>query len=272
MMIDGEGHAARAITSGYVLMLIFGLLMLSATAPTALAEERVRGSLDVLLTTPLSTRSIVIAKWWGTYRSVLVLALMPLYVSVFLACSVPDIPVWAANMKFGRSLVPLTFEDRVFAVLFSQADFLASCAMIVSLGLALATWVRRLGRAVAWSVTAFLAAGLGWVFLIEALSRQFFEWSERHLWLRESVSSFSPIGGPIHPIELLVNIQFHERGPVWLGTGVVIVIKAAIAGSLLWLTIKTFDRCMGRMPDSDSRAPAPEPAVSKWWVFRVCRA
>ena len=35
MMIDGEGQAARGITSGYVLMLIFGLLMLSATAPTA---------------------------------------------------------------------------------------------------------------------------------------------------------------------------------------------------------------------------------------------
>ena len=212
-----------------------------------------RGSLDVLLTTPLSTRSIVIAKWWGTYRSVLVLALMPLYAAVFLACSVPDIPVWAANMKFGRPLVPLTFRDRVLAVLFSQADFLASCAMIVSLGLALATWVRRLGRAVALSVTAFLAAGLGWVFLIEVLFRPLFQWSEKYLWLRQSVSSLSPIGGPLHPIEMLLNIQFHERGLVWLGTGVVIVIKAAIALALLWLTIKTFDRCMGRMPESGSR-------------------
>jgi ABC-type transport system involved in multi-copper enzyme maturation permease subunit len=268
MMIHGEGQAAHTVTSGYVLMLVFGLLMLSATAPTALAEERVRGSLDVLLTTPLSTRSIVIGKWWGTYRSVLFLTLMPLYVAVFLACSVPDTPVWAANIKFGRPLVPLTVRDRILAVLFSQADFLASCAMIVSLGLALATWVRRIGRAIALSVTAFLVVGLGWIFLVEILFRQFasvqtFGRWEKYGWLRESVSSFSPIAGPMRPTDMLVNVELHERGLIWLGTGVVIVIKAAIALALLWLTIKTFDRCMGRMPESGSRARAPEPGASE---------
>ena len=42
-----------------------GLLLLSVSAATSLAEERQRGSLDVLLATPLSTRSIVLGKWWG---------------------------------------------------------------------------------------------------------------------------------------------------------------------------------------------------------------
>ena len=46
-----------------------GLLLLSVTAATALAEERVRGGLDVLLTTPLTTAEIVWGKWWGTYRA-----------------------------------------------------------------------------------------------------------------------------------------------------------------------------------------------------------
>ena len=32
-----------------------GLLLLSITAPTALAEERIRGSLDVLMATPLES-------------------------------------------------------------------------------------------------------------------------------------------------------------------------------------------------------------------------
>ena len=45
-----------------------GLLLLSVSAATSLAEERVRGSLDVLLSTPLSTRSILAGKWWGTFR------------------------------------------------------------------------------------------------------------------------------------------------------------------------------------------------------------
>src|SRR5262249_24948934 len=41
-----------------------GLLLLSVAAATSLGEERQRGSLDVLLVTPLSTRSIVLGKWW----------------------------------------------------------------------------------------------------------------------------------------------------------------------------------------------------------------
>jgi ABC-type transport system involved in multi-copper enzyme maturation permease subunit len=266
MIADGEGQPARAISSGYVLMLVFGLLMLSATAPTALAEERVRGSLDVLLATPLSTRSIVVAKWWGTYRSVLFLMLMPLYVAVFLAASVLDIPVFAANIKFGRALVPLTPWDRILAVLFAQADFLASGAMIVSLGLALATWVRRLGRAVALSVIGFFVFGLGWVFLIEILFLNFgnpqtSNWFDKYGWLRDSASSFSPIAGPLRPIEMLLNIEFRPRRLIWVGTGVVILIKAAIAGSLLWLTIKTFDRCMGRVSESAVPALVRKPVV-----------
>src|SRR5262249_51486325 len=54
-----------------------GMLMLSIFAAASLAEERVAGSLDVLLATPLSTRSIVWAKWWGTFRAVPVLAVPP---------------------------------------------------------------------------------------------------------------------------------------------------------------------------------------------------
>ena len=46
-----------------------GLLLLSVGAATSLAEERVRGSLDVLLSTPMSTRSILAGKWWGSFRA-----------------------------------------------------------------------------------------------------------------------------------------------------------------------------------------------------------
>ena len=54
-----------------------GLLLLSVSAATSLAEERVRGSLDVLMTTPLSTRQIVLGKWLGTFRLVPLLAVLP---------------------------------------------------------------------------------------------------------------------------------------------------------------------------------------------------
>jgi hypothetical protein len=40
-----------------------------------------------------------------------------------------------------------------------------------------------------------------------------------------------------------------------------IAIKAAIAVLLLWLAIKTFDRCLGRVPESRSRARDRKPEV-----------
>ncbi len=53
-----------------VLQSVLGLMLLSVQAPTALGEERVRGSLDVLMAAPISTRAIVWGKWMGTYRVV----------------------------------------------------------------------------------------------------------------------------------------------------------------------------------------------------------
>jgi ABC-type transport system involved in multi-copper enzyme maturation permease subunit len=267
-MIDSQGQPSRGVTSGYVLMLIFGLLMLSATAPTSLAEERVRGSLDVLLATPLSTRSIVIAKWWGTYRQVLVLLIMPLYVAVFLAVSVPDVPAWAVKITIPNVPQPLTDRDRVLAVVYCLADFLASGALLVSLGLALATWVRQLGRAVVLSVIAFFVLAIGWSLLVEfayyqVVRAQSLEAFNKYSWLRDTASSFSPLAGPMRPIDTLMGVEYRERSLIWIGTGIVILIKAAIAGLLLWLTIKTFDRCLGRVPGATYQIRGPQPLMSK---------
>ena len=54
-----------------------GLLLLGVTAATSLAEERARGSLDLLLSTPLSTRQIVMGKWLGVIRKAPLLAILP---------------------------------------------------------------------------------------------------------------------------------------------------------------------------------------------------
>ena len=78
------GHAVSAEPAGLIvgvcgmiLQLIFGLLMLSAVAPMSMAEERQRGSLDLLAATTLSTPTIVLGKWLGTLRLVLLLAIGP---------------------------------------------------------------------------------------------------------------------------------------------------------------------------------------------------
>ena len=84
-MIDGSrrGRELGAVISG--LQVAAGLLLLSVSAATSLAEERQRGSLDVLLATPLSTRSIVLGKWWGAFRGVPPLLVLPVLIAAALA-------------------------------------------------------------------------------------------------------------------------------------------------------------------------------------------
>ena len=64
-----------------------GLLLMSVNAATSLAEERVRGSLDVLLSTPLSSRLILAGKWWGTFRQIVRVLIWPAMVAGLLVAS-----------------------------------------------------------------------------------------------------------------------------------------------------------------------------------------
>jgi ABC-type transport system involved in multi-copper enzyme maturation permease subunit len=256
---DGLGSLQFA----FMLNLLFGFLMLSATAPTVLAEERVRGSLDVLLTTPLSTTSIVVAKWWGIYRGVLILTLLPLGVGALFAFAPPAAPICPPGAKFPKPPVPLAAWERTLSVTLCALDCLASGAVLVSIGFILATWVRRLGRAVALSVILYFLLGIGLPVLADMLFPIFIRsqwtsrgaaWVDQHRWIMDCAASFSPCAGPIRPVRALDQYAFEPRGWVWRGIGLMILIKAAIAGFLLWIAIKTFDRCLGRVPETSTRA------------------
>ncbi len=108
-----------------------GLLLLSVSAATSLAEERARASLDILLCTPLSTFSILVGKWWGAFRLA------------------PHVIFWPAVLA---GLLVLK-GGSLLAYFLLLALVVAYSAVIASLGLALATWISRLGRAVAICVT-----------------------------------------------------------------------------------------------------------------------
>jgi len=270
LISNGERNGPNALTSAFLIQLVFGLLILSATAPTALAEERVRGSLDVLMVTPVSSRSIVEAKWWGAYRMVLLLMPLPFFTTIFFAATMPDIPSWANNRAFAQTPVPLTVADRLAAIALEPADFLASGAIIVSLGVALATWVRRLGRAVAASVIIFFVIGIGWPILVETLFFRIvrsmsnsLDWQSRNRWLMNCLVATSPIVGPLSPIQVLEQFAFEDRTRAWVGLFVVVALKAAVAAGLFWLTCRTFDRCLGRVREvrptgAGARSEAPE--------------
>jgi hypothetical protein len=198
---------------------------------------------------------------------VLVLAVLPLYTSVIFAGISPDRPSWTLRAGVQMpDVVPLAAWERVLSPTFCAADFLASGAMIVSLGVALATWVRRLGRAIAVSVVAYFLTGIGWLFLLETIlsyfrSYQPNDWVQRNRWLTQCLMSLSPIAGGLGPIEALEMFWNEHRERYWVGLSVVILIKVAAAGLLLWLSVRTFDRFLGRVPESPPPAREEKPVV-----------
>lgn len=206
-----------------------GLLLLSISAVTSLAEERQRGGLDVLLATPLSTRSIVLGKWWGAFRGVPPLTVLPVLIAAAMATHT------------GFALGPVLIGVLVVAY----------GAAITSLGLALATWLPRMDRAIG------LAAGLYVVVLIAAVpvgmnlfgnvpggSGDGFAAASPFWGVGFSSALFGGNAGPGHEI---------GRHAGWLVLW--IVGYGLVAFGLLLATLKTFNRCLGRIDD-----PSPDEA------------
>ena len=126
--VYGDIHVVAAHVNAW--QVAIGLLLLSVSAATTLAEERDRGSLEVIMATPLTTREIVWGKWWGTFAMVPRLAILPIWVAA------------------GSAMV----SDGGVGVILMIGLILAYAAAITSAGLALATWVPRLGRVISINV------------------------------------------------------------------------------------------------------------------------
>jgi ABC-type transport system involved in multi-copper enzyme maturation permease subunit len=157
------------IHTALVLQSVLGLMLLSVQAPTALGEERVRGSLDVLLAAPISTQAIVWGKWMGTYRVALWLAILPGVAAAVIAATCPDVsPRFKVGLG-GSAIGPVGPADRVLAPVLIVAELLSWGAAFTSLGLLLATWTPRIGRAIGISVAVFLVLSFGWMFLAGAV-------------------------------------------------------------------------------------------------------
>ncbi len=117
-----------------------GMLLLSVTAATSLAEERARRSLDVLMATTLSTRKIVVEKWLSTFRFVPWLAVLPVLVII-------------ANDPFRSNYAGTVVMTLLFVLVCGAA--------ITGMGLAMATWCSRLSRAVGLTVTTYVLVAVG---------------------------------------------------------------------------------------------------------------
>jgi ABC-type transport system involved in multi-copper enzyme maturation permease subunit len=201
-----------------------GLLLLSVGAATSLAEERVRGSLDVLLCTPLSSRTILAGKWWGAFRKVLHVVIWPALTAGLLV------------LQDGRPGHYLLLLGLV----------LAYGAVITSLGLALATWVSRLGRAIALCVTAYVVFSIGWAVVVAIL----YEPDPFGLYLAMGSPLFGTVFGTfvtsssVHMPPSTSAVEIGSAMLVW------IIVHSGIAAALFMAALASFDRCLGRVSET----------------------
>lgn len=204
-----------------------GLLFDSATAATRLAEERAYGSLDVLLTTMLSSREIVEGKWWGAYRDVPVMATLAGTIGLVL------------HLRSHHSLI----EAMVSAALLAGL-VLAYGAVVTSVGLASAVREVRIGRAIALSVTLYLIAALIYPFAMILLFRAGPE-DVVLLWP-------SPLFGVFMQLERATGLRTDD--PVYniLRMAMLTTFTLLLARVLRGYTIRSFDRRLGRVPDGNS--------------------
>jgi hypothetical protein len=216
----------------------FGLLMLTISAATALSEERDRGSLDVILATPLSTGTILLGKWWGTFALVPRLAILPVWVGA------------------GMTLI----SGQVLGLMLMIGLILAYAASITSLGLAVATWESRPGRAVAYAVIVYVVLWMNLLIypLWPLLNLVFYVWVDPRGW--SWLHLLSPYFGLLHTTSRVGRLD-HES--VWRDWGspsgvavealLAIGFHVVLALGLFAAAWLSFDRCLGRVPDRPRR-------------------
>jgi ABC-type transport system involved in multi-copper enzyme maturation permease subunit len=271
---DVFAHGIDSMTGGFmihaalVLQSVLGLMVLSVQAPTALGEERVRGSLDVLMAAPISTRAIVWGKWMGTYRLALWLAVLPGVAAAVIAGTCPDIsPSFLRAAGTRTQIVPIGPADRVLAPVLVVAELLSWGAAFTSLGLLLATWTPRIGRAVGTSVAVFVLLSFGWLFLVDlVILHAMREWlvarynisGDDLIWINQGLAAFSPMVAPIATVQVL-DSPYAGRWQFWTIMSCWCLLAWASAGAMYWAALRSFDHQLGRMRETSQEAEAAEP-------------
>jgi hypothetical protein len=267
---DVLAYGIDNISGGYmihialVLQSVLGVMLLSVQAPTALGEERVRGSLDVLMAAPISTRAILWGKWMGTYRLALGMAVLPGLAAAVIAASRPDVSPRPTAALAGNPIGPIGPADRVLAPVLIVAELLSWGAAFTSLGLLLATWTPRIGRAIGISLAVFLLLSFGWLFLVgfvimpalhNWLSSRYGIESNDLIWIDQGLMAFSPVAAPIMTIQTLESDDA-LRWQFWVIMSCWCLLAWAIAGALYWVALRSFDRRLGRMRETSQEAGA----------------
>jgi ABC-type transport system involved in multi-copper enzyme maturation permease subunit len=252
----GAGEEFLKMTNGITAM--FGLLLVSLYAPTVLAEERVRGSLDLMMTTPLSTDRIVFAKWRSAFRPVPALAVIPFLGCLIIAVYTPlnSLSLWEIPPRADT----VNLIDRIACLYLPTALFLAQGAVVASVGIALATWFKRVGRAIAVSVALNVLFSFGWILIVEfgtalveglgLIDNELFEGTQ---FFAHLLMAACPLGSQFSPFAARSLISYASPPEFYAAQLGVVLVTLELALLLLALVIATFNHCVGRASERPRR-------------------
>ncbi len=204
-----------------------GLLFLTITAVTAFTDERVRGSLDVLLTTPLPASAIVWGKWRGAFRGAGWLAFWPMGIAVF--------SVLANERGHLDSAVVLL------------GLILSYCAFWTITGVALAVWISQSTRALVVGVISYLLVTVGMTLFLLAI--------DRHGDGSEGLAMVSTWFGPGQLTADLRYAYGSTRGDHLAWAIFWIIVHLGSAALIYLVTVQSFDRCLGRLAERERTRP-----------------
>lgn len=230
-------------TSGFdgvgVIVSVFGvgigLLLATVSAVTGFSDERTRGGLDILLSTPVTSKSVVRAKWWSAFKVVLWIVLLPAGISVIYL-----IRWWSSHLY---AIANINSDHVVLSVAALVLHPLSCGMMLASFGLFLAVRLKQFGRAVGLAVALYVALALGWIMLIQFVAMGSSD-------ATASIMMASPMfaqGALLEGIEFQGNSTRSQYGLIGAyGWSAAFLLTSAI---YYWATLVIFDRRLGRIPD-----------------------
>jgi hypothetical protein len=138
-------------------------------------------------------------------------------------------------------------------------------AVVTSLGLALATWSPRVGRAVAVSVVSFVVFAFGWPVLLDiGIVTELLSWlgllqgNNSDDFVEIVLMTACPLGAQFGTFVTATMLPEESRGSFYIAEITLFLATLLVAFSLLGLTLATFDRSMGRVSER-ARQPRRKP-------------
>src|SRR5262249_51460160 len=146
---------------------------------------------------------------------------LPGLAAAIMAVALPAVPSRFVTLGvIPPNVTPLRLADRIVTPALVVSEVLSCGAAIASLGLLLAIWIHRPGRAIAASVTALVLFAFGWLMVLESLiwpALQAWALARYGLtrmdlnWLNPGLATLSPLIGPAITLDGLGE----SRYPQW---------------------------------------------------------